>query len=502
MPSPSIVASDSANANTEVSDLGFTLVLSGSDRAVCVAIAVGLGLAASATAITSVTCGGSAMNLIVDSGLTNVFNRVLLYEKRSPANGAVSVNIEASSERWAIAGVGIQDVDQVTPFGTPNSNNAEDTNVSVNIAAVTGQLIIDGGTLSGGTNITGTFAPNGSQTLIVKSTPNQAGPAFPIVGISTKTGNGSIAMSWSGGDGVGASVAGVAWNGSSGGTNVKSGESLINSFTSPEEILRAQNFFHPQAGIIPQGHKVWNIPFSFQHLERDLEILRVQSQFKAQAGVQPGPVAGYKTYNKLSLYQADPTDLGVERVKNVFQPRTGIIPSTKRTYLRNADIDLYAERFDFFGWSIILASASPGVDPLPDAIIRKTYTNAYIEALDLNWNNTSIIAKQRQGNVPPPTKAVYNHIFLNPLFVDTPFEFANSVIETGNKIGIPGAIPRRVVRALTEVARQIQEDINEFPRLFLGIRVHQIIGAPPAPDPVGNLIKRQNVGVGVKLQGG
>lgn len=154
----------------------------------------------------------------------------------------------------------------------------------------------------------------------------------------------------------------------------------------------------------------------------------------------------------------------------------------------------FYDDFDYYGTVTQTIGAGPGILPKLTAPNRFINNPFYFEP-EFNTNNSITIPSK--GGAAPPVKSVYNHIFYNPLFIDTQFDFSSSVIQTGNKKGAMVGFPRRVIKNPSDIAIQLQNELNYWDRYFVGRNLKPAQGGSSPQPGTGALLLGGFIGVHV-----
>lgn len=182
-----VAYSNSVFAQSNGTTANATLSISGSDRAVIVGLKTFGG-----PTVSNPLFEGVAMTTIV----ADTTNDLYLYYLLNPPTGSRTANITMSAaNEWGLLVVSLTGVHQTVPIGTAAQNqNSEVSPISASATGVTDGLVLDFVQM-----VAFDLTPGVGQTRYPTSAPN--GDSYfggaVCIGMSVKSGTGSVAMSWS-----------------------------------------------------------------------------------------------------------------------------------------------------------------------------------------------------------------------------------------------------------------------------------------------------------------
>lgn len=163
---------------------------------------------------TAFTFNGDTLTLIDQEGATNDMNSYL-FMRKEPDETTANVSFTTSaSRRMAAAAISLHGVDQTTPHDafvmTTNANDT--TSVSINVTTATNDMIVDVGCKRDSTEALVMGTQTGRTSREADETTAVTASTDALVGMSTRTGTGSLAMNWTSSTNRGMTVIGINVN--------------------------------------------------------------------------------------------------------------------------------------------------------------------------------------------------------------------------------------------------------------------------------------------------
>lgn len=191
----------------------FSHIVSGANKYLIVALGQTTG---NGITPTSVTYAGTAMTAatVVDDSANGV--KLRIYTLIAPTSGTNNVVVTwGISSRGAATAISFSDVDQATPIGTPTTESAGDS--SITVSSATNNLVVDFIAYPGGDSVTATVGSGQTERANFIGSPGAGGNSVRAAA-STEPGASTVTMSWTRSSGAGSAYYGVSVQAAASGT--------------------------------------------------------------------------------------------------------------------------------------------------------------------------------------------------------------------------------------------------------------------------------------------